>query len=198
MPEIAAIILAAGLSKRFKTHNKLFLPFRKTSVIETTIDNIILSKVSKLVLVTNNLTHEQLKKYQSRRITVIENKTPESGMTSSIRKGMEQAGNEDGYMICLGDQPLIETKSYNEIITRFSKIYVDDPKCICVPFFNSKRGNPVIFSSHYRAQILNHKHPEGCKEIITDNPDNVYKLDLNDEGIVTDIDTEMDYKNLSD
>jgi len=99
-------------------------------------------------------------------------------------------------MICLADQPLITTEEYNQIIEAFEMAYQTNPKCIVVPFFEGKKGNPVIFSNYYREAILSHQAPEGCKGIIQANQKHIVKIDMPTNHILTDIDTPKDYEQL--
>ena len=118
-------------------------------------------------------------------------------MTNSIQAGVGVASDKSsGYMICLADQPLMKAADYNEIIERFEVLVKHDPKSIVVPFYNGKKGNPVIFSAIHRDDILNHKEMEGCKEIVQLNKEHVYQVEMSHDHILQDVDTPEDYDRL--
>lgn len=207
MVKVSAIILAAGLSRRMATmematmemgrENKLFLEFKGKALVEWVIDQVTASKVDEIIIVTSELSNDKLIAFASDKIKVVNNPDYKIGMTTSIQKGVASTSEEcNGYMICLGDQPLIETSDYNTIIASFKDSQQKNSKIITVPFYEGKKGNPVIFSSFYKEQILVHQEPEGCKEIIQKNKNELNKINLNSPFILQDIDTKEEYDKL--
>ena len=188
MPDISAIILAAGLSKRMGPENKLFLSIDRKSMIDWVIERVIASKATEIIIVGSELSTDKLLKWRSERVRLIENIHYQTGMTSSIQTGVKNASGH-GYMICLGDQPNIQTNTYDQLIEAFQ---TDESKII-LPFFQGQKGNPAIFPGHFREAILAHKEPEGCRAIILDNKSNTNKVEVSDPGILMDIDTKEDY-----
>ena len=93
-------------------------------------------------------------------------------------------------MICLGDQPNIKTPTYDVLLDAFSS----NPAAIVLPFYQGEKGNPVILPKFFRADILAHEEPEGCKRIVQANKDLVIQVDVDDPGVLQDIDTKTDYE----
>lgn len=191
MAKVSAIVLAAGLSKRMGEENKLFLPILDKAMIDWVVEAIDASHADEIILVGSESSLGQLQKWKSNRIQLVENKNYRSGMTSSIQVGVSVA-NEEGFMICLGDQPRIQTDTYDQLIEAFS----ENPDSIILPFHEGQKGNPVIFPSSFREEVLNHQEPEGCKEIVQKNADLIVKVEVNDTGVLLDVDTREDYENL--
>ncbi|MGI8582428.1 MAG: hypothetical protein ACR2KX_09530, partial [Chitinophagaceae bacterium] len=77
--------------------------------------------------------------------------------------------------------------------TSFENNRQSNEACICVATYKNKKGNPVIFSSFYKNEILKQSNTEGCKEIILSNKQNVYNVEMNTANILKDIDTSDDY-----
>ncbi len=196
MAKVTAIVLAAGLSRRMGKENKLFLPFNETTIIDTVVRQIIKSKVDQLVIVGSELSLDRLKQYQSDNILIVDNPEYETGMTSSIKAGVQAAEICEGYMICLGDQPMITTGIYDQIIDSFLSNHPKDNATIKVPFHKGKKGNPVIFSSHYKRDILSHTEPEGCREIVQAHKSHINKIEISSSSILVDIDTREEYDRL--
>jgi len=171
--------------------NKLFLPINGKPMIEWVIERVQASWVDEIVLVGSELSMERLVAFENDRIKVVDNPRYESGMTSSIQAGVEVAKGA-GFMICLGDQPNIETSTYDQLMDSFRA----NPDSIILPFFQGKKGNPVIFPATYREAVLAHPEPEGCKGIIQQNQEQVVKTDVTDTGVLMDVDTRGDYEAL--
>ena len=188
MARISAIILGAGLSQRMGKENKLFLTINGKPMIEWVIESVTASSVSEVIIVGSELSMDKLEKWKSASVKVVENKKYKSGMTSSIQTGVNSA-NGDGYMICLGDQPNIQTSTYDQLIKAFNA----HENKIVLPFFEGRKGNPSIFPSQFRGDILQHKDPEGCRAIIQGNKSKIYKVEVSDPGVLMDIDTPQDY-----
>lgn len=196
MTKVSAIVLGAGLSRRMGEENKLFLPFKGRPMIDWVLHNVINSEVDEIIVVGSQLSMDELSSWKSDRVRLVENIDYESGMTSSIQAGV-RASQADGYMICLGDQPKIKTHTYNQILTAFSTSNPTNSEVIAVPFYDKKKGNPVVFSKAYRQLILTHQEPEGCKTIIQQYSKMITSISIEDPGILQDIDTKEDYQKLN-
>jgi molybdenum cofactor cytidylyltransferase len=155
---LSIIVLAAGSSTRMGDQNKMLLPFGDRTVIETTLFEILGARKAEWVLGRETEKFQEL--LGSLPVILVQNPDYEKGMTSSIQHGVKIA-NGKGYMICLGDMPLISSDEYNQIQKRFEECVQLDHKCICIPEYKWQRGNPVIFSSYYKQAILQHDEPEG-------------------------------------
>jgi molybdenum cofactor cytidylyltransferase len=94
-------------------------------------------------------------------------------------------------MICLGDMPLIQTSTYTALMEAFGA--ADNPQGIVQPTFQGRRGQPVVFSKAYHDAILSHDEPEGCRGIVQDNLPHVQFVEINDPGIIQDIDDPETY-----
>ncbi|HRH61615.1 MAG TPA: NTP transferase domain-containing protein, partial [Chitinophagaceae bacterium] len=117
-------------------------------------------------------------------------------MTTSIQAGV-QAATGNGYIICLGDMVTITADEYALLKKEFEKYFLQNEEAICIPFFKNEKGNPVIFSSHYKLAILQHIDMEGCKAIVQTNKENIYKVQMQTPHVLQDMDYLHDYKMLS-
>lgn len=192
---LSAIILSAGSSKRMEGENKLLLPFFGATIIEYVVKNILAAGITEVIIVTgfeNEKIETALKNYP---VQCVHNPNHEKGMTTSIQVGVSVC-NGDGYMICLGDMVAITANEYAMLKDQFEILFAINASCICIPVYNSKRGNPVIFSATYRDEILAHTEMEGCKKIVQSNQQNVYEVVLPFDHILQDIDYKSDYKKL--
>ena len=190
MAKVSAIVLAAGLSRRMGPENKLGLLYQGKPLVHHVIDQLSKSVASEIIIVTSEVSQELFPDHE-----IILNEYYQTGMTSSIQAGVRAASKQtDGYMICLGDQPLIQTEDYNQIIQAFGEQLMSDAKTIILPSYQGKKGNPVVFSLEHKQAILDHPQPEGCKEIVQTNKEHVVLTALNTPGILLDVDQREDYE----
>ena len=190
---VSAIVLAAGLSATMESRNKMLLPFNGKTVIGKVVENIVSSGIDDIIVVTGRDALQVQELLQIYPVKIINNDHFAKGMTTSIQKGV-YAANGNGYMICLGDMPFITSEEYEMLYNFFEEKKEINEACICIPEYKNQKGNPVIFSSFYKKQILDHANMDGCKKIVQANKGNVYAVEMNSENILKDIDTAEDYK----
>ena len=187
---ITAILVAAGKSARMGNVNKLHLPFGNGTILETVIQNLLASKIDEIIVVTNeeglNSRH-----HNNSKISHVVNHNPEFGLTSSIQIGVEKAKESSVLLVCLADMPLITSNDYNLLIDNYLNV---KKKVIIQPFVNDKPGNPVLFSSHFREEIMSLDYPEGCKPVVKSNTAFLQKIKTTNIVYNTDIDTPENYQ----
>lgn len=195
---ITAIVLAAGLSRRMGNENKLLLPFGASTILSTTLANILSAKIGEtLVIVGHEAQNVQaaLTTWRDLKVALLTNKHYEKGMTTSIQTGVAAADAESvGYMICLSDMPFITPSEYAFLKGAFLNILKSDPQAIVQPMFKGKRGNPTIFSSFYKKHILELMDTEGCKPIVQAHAAHVYLVEMPTDSVLRDIDTKEIYE----
>lgn len=192
---ISAILLSAGESRRMGSQNKLLMPLGSTTLIEQSVDHLLGSKAQEVIVVLGHEATRVRKVLTGRKLKFVENHDYREGMTTSIQAGLRAVASETkGMMICLSDLPNIEAKEFDTIIDVFEAGRRENEKLIVVPTYRDKPGNPVIFASHYRARILAHEEPGGCKGVIEQNSDQVVHAIMSTAHVLEDIDTETEYE----
>ena len=189
------ILLAAGLSRRMGDANKLLLPFKNSTILQTTLENILTADIGNIIVVVGyeaDKVKKILENYPS--ISIVENIFYEQGMTSSIQTGVKYLKPENnGLMICLGDMLFIESEEYRQIANFFLDASKEDDKIIVQPEFKQMIGNPIVFSDCYLNEISSHGAPEGCREIIQKHKVHLKKVTMSSNNILKDIDKKEDY-----
>ena len=195
---ITAVFLAAGTSSRMGEANKLLLNFNDKPMVVYCFQKLKKSSINQIIIVTgyeHTFIQKALKNHHN---YFIHNEDYENGMTGSIQKGINaEKHNTDAYLICLSDMPFLNTSDYDFLLDEFRRSY-QNKSLIIVPNSKGRSGNPVIFSKHFKDEILSHKSPNGCKEIIKSNANAVIKVLLENESAFGDIDTMEDYTNYID
>ena len=190
----AGIVLAAGMSSRFGRPKQL-LELGGKPVIEWTLKACLDSQLESIYLILG-YKHQQILKKISKEIrcslrNVIVNNNYKSGQSTSLQAGIRAIG--DAYpsaMFILGDQPFIDSPTINHLLERF---WVSG-KNICVPFYQKKRGNPVIFSTLFYDKINSIKGDIGARGIIEDHPGHILSVPVKRLSFFHDIDTQRDFE----
>lgn len=197
MIKITAIILAAGVSRRMGAENKLFLPFGKQTLLETTLSHIEAAAIETILVVVG---HEKERVYgllKNKPFKIVENPDYAQGMTTSIKAGIAGAGADTaGFMICLADMPLIAASEYHLLAEIFAEALKTDARAIVQPRYMGQPGNPVIFSAGYRNDLLALQYPEGAKPLVQANGDHLVAVEMTTDVILLDSDTPETYQTL--
>lgn len=186
---VSAILLAAGESKRMGKPKQL-MPLGKSTVLEQAIDNLLNSKVSKVIVVLGYRAEEMIKVVAIKPVKIAINRAYQQGMSTSIVTGLNLV--DDGaqaVMLALADQPFIDSETINRLIHEF----FNHDKGIAIPVYQGRRGHPIIFSMKYKGELLKLKGDIGGRQIIKQHPDDVLEVAVDSEGINIDINSLSDY-----
>ena len=190
---VAAIVLAAGQGSRMGGR-KLLLPIGNSTVVELTVQSLLSVPVKDLVVVTGFYgvaIEHQLRKFPVRFAL---NPDPSSDMAESIRCGLRMVNPADveTFLVMPADMPLVSPTTVRALVTSL----LDSDKSIAVPVFRNRRGHPVVFRSNLYEQVLNFRSPQGIRPLVYGDPSWVLLVEVDDEGVVADLDSWDDYRRL--
>ena len=189
---IPGIILAAGRSQRMGK-NKLLLPFRGKPILQHVIDAAQQSSLSPLILVLGFNSDVIRSQIDPGTALVVENNDFACGYGSSLQVGLKALDKPcTGAIFLLGDQPLVSTKTIEKLLLAFQK----EPKRWVAPSWNGQRGNPVITPASWFDRIFALRGDTGPREHLKDPAANLKLVNVDDRGVVFDIDSPEDYENL--
>lgn len=186
---ISAIVLAAGESKRMGKP-KLLMPLGNSTALERTIDNLLSSEVSEVIVVLGYKSQEMTRIIADRPVKIAVNPIYKRGMSTSIITGLSVVDNKaDAIMLILADQPFIGSKIINKLIGEF----IHNNKGIVFPAYQSNQGHPVIFAAKYEAELLKLEGDVGARGIIRKHANDILEVAVDSESICLDIDNMSDY-----
>ena len=190
IPAVSAILLAAGKSERMG-ENKLLLPFGGRTVIQRTLDSLIASRAGEVIVVLGNKAPEINASIGGRRARSVLNPNFAQGMSTSLITGLGAVSPQAKFVIiALGDQPLITPRVYNQLIEAAQ----NSAKGIIIPKCKGERGNPIVISTRYRAELLKQTGDIGGREVLKSHPDDVLEVPVDCEGVVININTKEEYE----
>lgn len=200
---VTAIVLAAGSSSRMG-RTKQLLVYHGRPLLRHVIDTLCLSRVDKIVVVLGHRQDEVAAVLAGLPLQIVINPDYALGQSSSVKAGLKalqgpgvdccspDAGKErQGVLFVLGDQPLLKPETVNLLIENFMA-----HGGIVAPFYHGARGNPVLFDLSYWPEFDALQGDAGAREIITRHPEALRKIEVNDPGILLDVDTPEDLESL--
>ncbi len=187
----AAVIQAAGKGSRFHSDQyKLLTEIDGKPMIVHTIESVLRAGFDEIVVVIGCHANEMRKILVNYPVNIIRNEDWEKGQSTSLRLGVQAVtGSSERACLMLGDQPFLKTETLFALLAE-SDAHPDE---IIVPFYNGKRGNPIIVPSSRYTQLLElSKGDQGGKQLLT--AVGYRKLSVKDIGILKDIDTVEELK----
>jgi len=192
MSGVAAIVLAAGESRRMGELNKLTLAVAGVPLLRHTASTLLDSELGEIVVVVGHEQQTAQALLDGLPLRVVSNARYAEGQMTSVHRGMQALSEPcDGVMVCLSDQPLLQVEDINRLIAAF--LY-RCPTSVLVPTWQGRRGNPIILAYQHRGVILGGERNLGCKRLIENNPELVTPLETENDHVVFDIDTLADYQ----
>jgi molybdenum cofactor cytidylyltransferase len=188
---IAAIILAAGLSRRMG-QPKMLLPWGKVSVIEHVISVFMAAGVRDIVVVTGGAWQEVEKVIEPYSVRRVHNSDYASGeMLSSLQCGLRALTNEmEAALIGLGDQPQVEARTVRLVCDSFR----DRPSGLVVPSFNMRRGHPWLVARSLWGELLNMQPQASPRDFLNRHAAQIQYVETDTSSILADLDTPEDYR----
>lgn len=187
---ISAILLAAGESRRMGSP-KALLSYQGQTFIEHSCQAFLAARVDELIVVLGARAEELRPALPSSPAlrTVVNNRYFQ-GQLSSLMTGIGALSREsEAVVVNLVDHPLVTAGTIAALITSFRTA----PLPILIASYQGRRGHPVLFSSQVYGEILAAPLDQGAKTVVRKDPARVREVQLDDLGILADIDTPEDY-----
>ena len=184
---IGALILAAGQSRRMGKINKLLAEIDGGVMVARTADAVLAAKVDPVIVVLGHQSGDVRAALGDRAVGYAENPDYATGLASSLKAGIAAMPEEvDGVVVCLGDMPRVTADHLNALIAAFNPA---EGRGICVPIFNGKRGNPVLWDRRYFEDMEDVVGDVGARHLIGAHQEAVFEVEMPDGGVLLDLDT---------
>ena len=186
------ILLAAGGSSRMGSPKQL-LRYRGQTLIRRAAEAAVASKCDQVVVVIGSEASQMRRELEDLPVSVVENQNWQTGMSSSIRAGLDDLRQYDldGVLIMLCDQPFVTAGILNDLITTHRQT----GKPIVASSYETTKGVPAFFSRELFTELTSLSADEGARRLIVKHPELVTTIDFPKGAI--DIDTPHDTKKLS-
>jgi molybdenum cofactor cytidylyltransferase len=183
------VVLAAGRGSRFGDGaHKLEQSLGTSSVIGSTLRNVLASGLPMVVVVTADMANTVRRTVAARDIVVLPavgTPGPEPlGMGYSIARGVGARPDAPGWLILPGDMPMIQPATMLAVareLAHHTVVYAQH---------RGQRGHPVGFAAELYSELVTLGGDEGARRLVARYP--AHGVEVNDAGVLIDIDTEAD------
>lgn len=186
MPELCGILLAAGQSIRFG-NNKLLqhLP-AGTPLITQAVRNMC-AALEKVVVVVPPQHATLANVLEGETIELAVNTAAHDGMGASLACGVAACLEADGWIIGLADMPWIDPATIHQVA-----MALREGRSLVAPRYQDQRGHPVGFHHRFGAELVKLRGDKGARAIVQQHATELHLIDVNDPGILLDVDTSAD------
>ena len=169
---------------------KQLLPLHDKPIIKHCLDNLITSGIENIVAVLGYRGDEVLAAIQEMPVQIVLNENQESEMAESVRIGLRAiAEKSSGVLVCLSDHPLVSVDTLKSLM----QCFLETPDKIIIPLYKGKRGHPTLFPRNVIEEIF---EAGTLRDIIDKNRSRLKILNIQDEGVILDMDTKEDYERI--
>lgn len=178
---VGVLLLAAGSSRRFGSDKRVATLASGSTILETTIDNILATQLPLKVCLREDDIHiaETLR---SQKIPFLLCKKSHMGMGVTLSEGIASVLEWDGALIALADMPFISVETYSRVGCALTS------DTICLPTNGKGRGHPVGFGRKWFDDLQGLEGDRGALSIVKLYEDAVVEIPCNDMNLQNDID----------
>lgn len=187
-----AVLPAAGASRRMG-RPKLLLPFRGGTIVGSLTASLRAAGVDPIVLVTAPGDEELRSWAREAGLTVAINPDPERGMLSSIQEGIAVCGGSgETLLVSPADLPNLHAESVVHLLRRMEEARAP----LALPTYRGRRGHPLAIAPELIPEIETLNPEVGLKQLRDRHANAVLEVEVEDAGVVQDVDTMEDYRAL--
>ena len=111
----------------------------------------------------------------------------DDGMGASLAAGIVGAAEADGYVVALADMPWVATETIRAVADALRR-----GASLVAPRYRGRRGHPVGFGAAHRDALAALAGDEGARSILDAHPSSLRFVDVDDPGILRDVDVPAD------
>jgi molybdenum cofactor cytidylyltransferase len=184
---VAAIVLAAGQSRRMEGKNKLLEDFHGVPLVRRAAEAALGSKASPVIVVTGNNADAVKKALAGLDVRFVNNADYADGLSSSLKTGIRAVPEESaGAVICLGDMPQVSSALIDRLIAGLAP---ERGAMIVAPVRDKQRGNPVLWARRFFPELLKLEGDIGARKLANFYDEGLLEILVDDDAAFADIDT---------
>ena len=185
---LEAILLAAGESRRMG-YPKPLLKLGSRTFIEILADAMLQSAARLIVVVGAHASAIRSAIPADPRIAVVDNPNYLRGQLSSIKAALPHIGRKAGaVLIHLTDHPMVRAETFTAVVDGHRRLGVS----IAIARYQGRRGHPVLFERGLFAELAAAPEDQGARAVVDADPARVGYIDVDDPGVLIDLDTPED------
>ncbi|MAF96031.1 MAG: hypothetical protein CMM60_09800 [Rhodospirillaceae bacterium] len=183
---VAAIILAAGESRRSGKTNKLLFEADGAPLVRRVAAAALASRAAEVIAVTGHEADLITAALAGLDLRAVHNPDYRDGLSTSLKAGISAVPDgRPGALVLLADMPRISADIIDLLIGRFEEGGETD---ICAPVFDGRRGHPVLWPRRFFPQLLEISGDTGGRDLLKKNAAEISAVEVDTADIHFDVD----------
>jgi molybdenum cofactor cytidylyltransferase len=182
MTAAAGVLLAGGAARRFGG-GKLLHPLPGGLPIGIAAWRNLRHALDRTVVVVRAGDEALAQLFRGEGAQVVVSQEAVQGMGHSLASGVSATADACGWVIALADIRAIAAA-------------IEGGAPLALPVYRGERGHPVGFSARCRGELLALTGDSGARSVLQRYADEAVKLEVDDPGVLQDVDTIQDYEAL--
>ena len=180
----AAILLAAGASRRMGERNKLLAPGPDgRAMVAHSLDRLSGFPFDPLVVVVGHESAAVAAALGGRNVTLVTAPDHAAGLAASLRAGLARLPpSTAAVLVALGDMPLVQPATVAALLAAFRS------GAVVLPRYGGQMGNPVLWDRGFIPAMMGLAGDRGARSLLPEPPA-LTVVDVDDPGVLADFDT---------
>jgi molybdenum cofactor cytidylyltransferase len=190
---IAGIVLAAGESSRMG-RDKARLGYKNSTFLETILNTLAEAGIERVAVVLGHHGEEIRSALNLGAADVVINHDYRRGQTSSLQVGLEalKSPELEAVVVCLVDHPAVSAQTLRRLVDSFCESRAP----VVIPIHQGRRGHPVVIGRPLFDELKSLGPGEGANMVVRQHREATQFVEVNDQGILLDIDDPESYRRL--
>jgi molybdenum cofactor cytidylyltransferase len=185
---VAALVLAAGRSRRMAPLNKLLVADdHGVPMIARVVDQVAASGLRPILVVTGHERERVEEALAGRPVIFVHAEDYAQGLSASLRAGIAALPPEaEGVLVCLGDMPLVTAGVMQRLVAAFDP---EEGRAIVQPTYRGKQGTPVLWGREFFPEMMAITGDVGARQLVGRHADRLVEVEVGEDGVLRDFDT---------
>jgi molybdenum cofactor cytidylyltransferase len=185
---VAALVLAAGRSRRMAPLNKLLVPDAAgLPMVARVVERVLASRARPVIVVTGHERERVEEALAGRPVLFTHAEDYVQGLSASLRAGLAALPPDaEGVMVCLGDMPLVTPEMLDRLMTAFDP---EEGRAIVLPTYRGKQGNPMVWAARFIPDMAAITGDVGARHLLGAHLDVVHEVEMPTDAVLRDFDT---------
>ncbi len=176
--------------------DKACLGYNNSTFLETILNNLAEAGVERVAVVLGHHAEEIRRSVNLKGAEAVMNPDYRLGQTSSLQMGLKavESPELEAIVLCLVDHPAVSAQTFRRLIDAFCESHAP----VVIPTHQGRRGHPVVIGRQLFDELKSLGPDAGANTVVRKHREATQFVEVNDPGILLDIDDPESYRRLID
>ncbi|RLA05106.1 MAG: nucleotidyltransferase family protein [Gammaproteobacteria bacterium] len=183
---VRGVLLAAGRGRRFGA-DKLMQPLEDGRTLALTSAQTLIDVLPGAIAVCRSEQTLLKQQLEGLGFQVKICDQADQGMGFTLATAVAASGAQDNFLVALADMPFVKAETLQKLV-----LALQSGAALTQPRFGGRAGNPVGVGRRFRDQLIDAQGDFGARQLLRQHANEIAYIDVDDPGILQDIDRPED------